>query len=104
MKLLLWAILLFIQNFSFTMVSRARNSGSLTYHAIAAVFSNGIWFASQFILVDSVVGIIKEANWKYAIFVGVFYTTFTIAGSLTSHIVLMKWVEKGSRKVGSKTS
>ena len=83
------------------MVSRARNSGSLTYHAIAAVFSNGIWFVSQFILVDSVMGIIKNSDWTYAVFIGIFYTFFTIIGSISSHIVLMKWVEKGRRKVGS---
>jgi hypothetical protein len=34
-----------LQNASFTLVSRARNSKSLLFHAIASVFSNGIWFA-----------------------------------------------------------
>jgi hypothetical protein len=32
------------QNASFTLVSRARNSGSLLYNGIASVFSNGIWY------------------------------------------------------------
>ncbi len=50
-----WFILLIVQNAAFTLVSRARNSGSYSYHALAAVFSNGIWFASQFILIGMVV-------------------------------------------------
>jgi len=54
-NLLLWFLLLVIQNAAFTWVSRARNSGSYGYHAIAAVFSNGIWFVSQFILIGMVV-------------------------------------------------
>jgi hypothetical protein len=32
-----------LQNASFTLVSRARNSGSYWYNAGASVFSNGIW-------------------------------------------------------------
>ena len=32
-----------LQNASFTLVSRARNSGSVSYHAAAAVASNGVW-------------------------------------------------------------
>jgi hypothetical protein len=35
--------LVLLQNASFTLVSRARNSKSLAYHAGAAVLSNGIW-------------------------------------------------------------
>jgi hypothetical protein len=44
MNLILWFLLLVLQNAAFTWVSRARNSGSIGYHAIAAVFSNGIPF------------------------------------------------------------
>ena len=32
-----------LQNASFTLVSRARNSNSILYHTIASVLSNGIW-------------------------------------------------------------
>jgi hypothetical protein len=32
-----------VQNASFTLVSRARNSGSLLYNGMASVLSNGIW-------------------------------------------------------------
>lgn len=33
-----------MQNFSFLLVSRARNRNKAVWHALAAVFSNGIWF------------------------------------------------------------
>ena len=33
-----------LQNASFTLVSRARNSGSLLYNGFASIFSNGIWY------------------------------------------------------------
>jgi uncharacterized protein YhhL (DUF1145 family) len=32
-----------LQNGSFTLVSRARNSGSYKYNAMASILSNGIW-------------------------------------------------------------
>jgi hypothetical protein len=101
MNYFLWALLLIVQNFSFTLVSRARNSGSLGFHALAAVGSNGVWFASNFILIDNVISIIKTADLHQAVFIGLFYTVFTVAGSLSSHYISMKYIEKGSRRVGS---
>lgn len=38
------AVLAFVQNVSFSIVSRSRNRDSNTYHMIAALFSNTIWF------------------------------------------------------------
>lgn len=37
-------MLAFIQNISFSIVSRSRNRNNLKYHMIAAFFSNTIWF------------------------------------------------------------
>lgn len=37
-------ILAFIQNVSFSIVSRSRNRSSIAFHLIASVFSNSIWF------------------------------------------------------------
>ena len=96
----LWAVLLIGQNFSFTLVSRARNSGSLGYHALAAVFSNGVWFVSQFILIGSIVDAIKTADVGKAIALGVFYTVCTIVGSVSSHWFAMRYLEKGKRRIG----
>jgi len=73
MMWILWALLLIIQNFAFTMVSRARNSKSIVYHAMAALFSNGIWFASQFILVGMFMRVIKDADWQLAVLGGMLY-------------------------------
>lgn len=42
--LLFLFIITIAQNASFTLVSRARNSGSLLYNGIASIFSNGIWY------------------------------------------------------------
>lgn len=54
-----WFFLLVLQNAAFTWVSRARNSGSLAYHATASVFSNGIWFVSNIFLI----GMVANPEW-----------------------------------------
>jgi hypothetical protein len=99
MNLLLWFFLLVIQNAAFTWVSRARNSGSLGYHAIAAVFSNGIWFVSQFLLINMVVK--PNMQVKEIITYGVVYVLGTVIGSLIMHYVALNHLEKGKRKVGA---
>jgi hypothetical protein len=96
-----WAILLIIQNASFTLVSRARNSGSYAFHAAAAVGSNGVWFASQFILIGSIMEVAKSGTLLQAIGLGVFYTVFTIIGSVGMHWVSANYIETGKRKIGS---
>ena len=37
-------VLAFIQNVSFSIVSRSRNRNNMKFHLIAAFFSNSIWF------------------------------------------------------------
>ena len=66
-------LLAFLQNVSFTIVSRSRNRSSFTYHMIASVFSNGIWFLTfrQLIL----------AEMNLVLFIP--YTIGTVAGSLS---------------------
>jgi hypothetical protein len=99
MNLIFWALLLIVQNAAFTWVSRARNSGSLKYHALAAVFSNGIWFASQFILISMVVD--PTSTWQKNVGLGLVYIVSTVIGSVLMHWVSMKYLETGKRKVGS---
>lgn len=101
MKWILWAILLIAQNAAFTWVSRARNSGSIGYHAIASVGSNGIWFISNLLMVGSIVTMMQGAPWIQLVWLGVFYTVCTVTGSLLMHWVSLKWLEKGKRKVGA---
>lgn len=80
-------VLAFIQNVSFTVVSRSRNRSSFTYHMIAAVFSNGIWFLTfrQLIL----------AEMSFVLFLP--YTIGTVCGSLCGAKLSM-WIES---KVGA---
>ena len=94
----LWGALLIAQNAAFTWVSRARNSGSIPYHALAAVFSNGIWIISMFVIVDK----LREASGiQQILLVAVFYTIFTVTGSVVMHWFSMRYLETGKRKVGA---
>jgi hypothetical protein len=76
-------LLAFIQNISFSIVSRSRNRTNMTYHAIASVFSNGIWFVTfrQLVL----------AKMTMALFPG--YTIGTVAGSVLGVRISM-WIER----------
>lgn len=82
-------LLAFVQNVSFTVVSRSRNRSSFTYHMIASVFSNGIWFLTfrQLLLADM----------SFTLFAP--YTVGTVAGSL-SGAKLSMWIEA---KVGAES-
>lgn len=64
--------LAFVQNIAFTLVSRARNRDSTTYHALTSVLSNGMWFATMHYLV------VSELDWKVA----PFYILGTVVGSV----------------------
>ena len=86
-----WALLLMLQNGSNTWVSRARNSTNLKYHAVASLFGNGVYFANLFIGVDK----IRESTSPALIaFTVIFYSLFTMLGSVLSHYLLMRYVEK----------
>jgi len=97
----MWAVILIAQNFAFTFVSRARNSGSLSKHLVAGFFSNGVWFVSQIFAVGAFMGILSgKLGVLPAIGAGIFYTAFTLAGSLLAHQYALK-TEKGSARVGA---
>lgn len=82
-------VLSYIQNISFSIVSRSRNRNNMTYHSIASVFSNLIWFVTMRELV------IADLNWGLL----VPYVIGTVAGSVTGAKVSM-WIEE---KIGAKT-
>lgn len=73
-----------LQNASFTLVSRARNSNSILFHGLASVLSNGIWF----IVVNKVV---TDTN---MLTTGIVYTISAVTGAILMHYVSMKWLEK----------
>lgn len=81
------AALAFVQNVSFTLVSRSRNRDNMYYHMICAVFSNGIWFMTFREL------ILNDMTWLFF----VPYVIGTVSGSLFGAKVAM-WIE---RKIGA---
>lgn len=94
------AVMLLAQNFSFTVVSRARNSGSDTYHAVAAVFSNAIWVVVNVLLFKQWMDVWETGS--LALFAGValFYITFTVLGSVLGGRIARRYFETGKRRVG----
>ena len=75
--------LAFIQNVSFTLVSRARNRDHTLSHIAASIFSNGIWFATMGVLVKN----------DMTIYLFIPYLLGTVPGSLFGAKVAMK-IEK----------
>lgn len=98
--LMLWSAVLIAQNASFTIVSRARNSGSDWYHGIAAIFSNGIWFLSQTFIILSVTEVVRHLDWRGWIGLLVIYVVSTVTGSVLAGKVARGYLEKGKRRVG----
>lgn len=76
--------LVVLQNASFTLVSRARNSNSLLYHTIASVLSNGIWL----LVIREVVLNLDRTD------LIITYLAGSVTGSIIMHYVAMKWFEK----------
>lgn len=101
MMYLAWAIFLVLQNASFTFVSRARNSGSYALHALAAVCSNGVFFATQLLSFGFMLDVIRIGTWTQRLGIGAFYTVFTVFGSVLMHYISSNYIEKGKRKVGA---
>jgi uncharacterized membrane protein YfcA len=73
-------VLAYLQNVSFSIVSRARNRNSWKYHLFAAAGSNTIWFLTfrQLVL----------AEMSFLLFVP--YTVGTVVGSLTGAWLSMR--------------
>lgn len=98
---LVWAIFLCWQNYSFTFVSRARNSGSLKRHVIAAIQSNGVWFIQTLFAFTAFKRILEgEYGWKMSLFAVLYYTAFTMTGSIYAHYRSLK-NERGKNAVGA---
>jgi hypothetical protein len=97
----IWALVLIAQAGSSTWASRARNTGSVAYHGVAAIFSHGVWFVSNFFLVDNVIKVAREGTPADALFLGAFYTTFCVIGSMSAHAITARYFEIGKRRVGA---
>ena len=91
MEILKMLFLVILQNASFTLVSRARNSNSLVYHGVASVLSNGVWL----LVIRNVVSNFDNTALMITYLVG------SVIGSLGMHYIAMKYFEKkkhGDRK------
>ena len=77
-------LLTMLQNASFTLVSRARNSNSLLFHTISSVISNGIWL----LVIQQVVTNFKNLPILITYLVG------SVTGSVLMHYFSMKYIEK----------
>jgi putative flippase GtrA len=73
-----------LQNASFTLVSRARNSNSLLYHTIASVLSNGMWL----LVIRQVVVNLNNLTMMLSYLIG------SVIGSIGMHYIAMKYFEK----------
>jgi hypothetical protein len=101
MEWIAWAVMCLLQNASFTMVSRARNSGSIRYHAVAAVGSNGVYILTFVFSGSKVLDAYRAGDWSAFWFATAFYTVFTVLGSIGAHYVLQAKVERGRMRVGA---
>lgn len=96
-----WAANLIAQNLMFTFVSRARNSGSLKRHVIAAVGSNGVWMLQFQLMMGPLMDYLNGKHGLLAqVGVGVFYTFFAVVGGVLAHYWALR-TEKGKSAVGA---
>lgn len=77
-----------LQNASFTLTSRARNSKSIPFHAFASVASNGVWL----IVIRQIVTHLD--SWLLM----ATYLTGSVIGSVLMHHVSMKYLETRIKK------
>lgn len=81
-------ILTILQNASFTLVSRARNSDSILFHGFASVLSNGAWL----LLIREVVMNLDSKEFMIAYLFG------SVFGSVLMHHLSMKYIEPYFKK------
>ena len=83
MEILKMLVLVILQNASFTLVSRARNSHSIVYHAGASVLSNGVWL----LVIRKITQNFDKPELMITYLVG------SVIGSIGMHYFVMKYVE-----------
>jgi uncharacterized membrane protein YfcA len=83
-EILIMFALTMLQNASFTLVSRARNSNSLLFHTISSLISNGVWL----LVIQQVVTNFKNLPILITYLVG------SVTGSVLMHYFSMKYIEK----------
>lgn len=81
-----------LQNASFTLVSRARNSNSLAYHGIASVLSNGVWL----LVIRKITQNFDKPELMVTYIVG------SVIGSISMHYIVMRFIEKPKKNKDEK--
>lgn len=92
MEVLILFLSTLMQNASFTLVSRARNSSSIAFHACAATLSNGIWLLVIRQVVTHLDSWIMMAT----------YLVASVMGSIGMHWFSMHKLEKKLKSNGTK--
>ncbi len=90
MEIIKMLLLVMLQNASFTLVSRARNSNSLAYHGIASVLSNGVWL----LVIRKITQNFDKPELMVTYIVG------SVIGSISMHYIVMRFIEKPKKKEG----
>jgi hypothetical protein len=93
MKWIVWILLLLLNNGCNTAIARARTSKSLKYHTWVACVAAIGWIGNQLILVNILVEVWAKRDIPLFLWTCLFFTTFTVIGSVAAHYALMKWVE-----------
>ena len=88
MEIIKMLLLVIIQNASFTLVSRARNSPSIVFHGLSSVLSNGIWL----LVIRKVTQSFDKPELMITYLVG------SVIGSLGMHYISMHHIEKRLKK------
>ncbi|MGH7261585.1 MAG: hypothetical protein ACREI9_13050 [Nitrospiraceae bacterium] len=95
----LWAALLFAQQFTFLFSGRAKSSGSLTYSFVAGLGSHSTWFFSNLYFVRSILEF-RDSPLLVKLGVCAFYVTFCQAGTQLA-LRIAKRIERGNMRVGA---
>ena len=97
----LWAFLLYAQQFTFLFSGRAKNSGSLKYSALAGIGSHGTWFFAQVFFIPAILTFV-DASSAFKLMTALFYMTFCILGTVSAQVIALRWAERGKMMVGAR--
>jgi hypothetical protein len=95
-KWAVWGVLIIVQNASFTLVSRSRNTDHWKYHAVAIIFGNTIYFFSGLFNLDNALKILQTRNLPLILGTVVFVTSMNLIGGLSSQrlaIRIERWLK-----------
>lgn len=97
----MWGTLLALTSGAGTLASRARNTPSYGYHLLAALGSHGTFILQTVVGLNLLIEALRTPGWHRTALACVVYTASSTLGSVLSHWVAMRFVERGSRRVGA---